>query len=531
MWNRILSYLKKNRVVIFILALIFVLKLPYCFDPAWYPDEGIYASIAHGLNHGQLLYADIWDNKTPMIYYFYALLFKTFGTSMFIIRFASLLFAMGAGYYFFKIFRELFPKKKVLIPAIIFALLIATWLIEGNIANAENFFILLTLSGLYYFVKFIKFKNPALLIFSGFLYGLGFTFKIHPAFEFAATGLFLIMLLFFHEDIKKFTFKKKVLTLFSYGISFIIPITFFVILFFIQGNLSDFINIFHSQATGYINTDGGKNILLNLLLSLLPRSILLIVITLGILSYIILSKKKHKIFTAPYPTLLFLIFTFALFAVLLSGKTYVHYLIEISGISIFILTYLFYQIFTNSDSLKKSRRYFIGCFSTFIILLIAFSYYQDKVFIPKPSNGKDDLYYLKLNFSYYPNFYKLVTGEINKANYYAKFDGKQLELAEIVDATKNLRGKQVFLADDIPWFYAIADVNDPLKYTTVSHFYIDNANITDLDEQLSKYAEYIVVANYRKEYVPQEMWDYIHKNFVKVSSTQNYDILKSIFIL
>ncbi|MBV8300545.1 MAG: hypothetical protein JOY68_01315 [Candidatus Dormibacteraeota bacterium] len=52
-----------------IAALFVFLRLPSVFEPAWSADEGAYADIGRALDHGAVLYAQVWDNKPPGIYY------------------------------------------------------------------------------------------------------------------------------------------------------------------------------------------------------------------------------------------------------------------------------------------------------------------------------------------------------------------------------------------------------------------------------------------------------------------------------
>ena len=72
---KFLSHLKSSKitwVLIGISTLFFILRLPSLIEPYWYGDEGIYQVIAQAINHGHLLYRDIWDNKPPLLYLVYA---------------------------------------------------------------------------------------------------------------------------------------------------------------------------------------------------------------------------------------------------------------------------------------------------------------------------------------------------------------------------------------------------------------------------------------------------------------------------
>src|SRR5438552_2689112 len=122
--------------LIFLNLLFFLLRLPSLFEPYWYGDEGIYQAIGLALRNGEVLYRDIWDNKTPALYYLYAIL----GSDQFLTKLASLIFGIVGITFFYLLARKLFLKSWVYrTSTFIFALFFGLPIIEGNIANAENF--------------------------------------------------------------------------------------------------------------------------------------------------------------------------------------------------------------------------------------------------------------------------------------------------------------------------------------------------------------------------------------------------------
>ena len=125
------------------LFFFFLLRLPSLFEPYWYGDEGIYQVMGMGINHGRLLYRDIWDNKPPLLYMLYAF----FSSDQFTIRLVSLLFGLATVFVFYLLAKKLYSlqpngRKTVLWTTGIFAILFGLPLLEGNIANAENFMLL-----------------------------------------------------------------------------------------------------------------------------------------------------------------------------------------------------------------------------------------------------------------------------------------------------------------------------------------------------------------------------------------------------
>ena len=66
--KKILSFIEKHEALLVILCVVAVLRLPGLFEPNRYADEDIYLTIGRGLARGLVLYRDIFDNKTPLIY-------------------------------------------------------------------------------------------------------------------------------------------------------------------------------------------------------------------------------------------------------------------------------------------------------------------------------------------------------------------------------------------------------------------------------------------------------------------------------
>src|SRR3989344_7555790 len=127
--------------VIFTSFLFFILRFPSLFEPLWYGDEGIYQVVGTSLNHGKLLYSQIFDNKPPLLYWLYSI----FQSDQFSIRLISLVFGALAVIMFFFLSKKLFNNAKSNIPLLttfIFAILFGLPTLEGNIANAENFMLL-----------------------------------------------------------------------------------------------------------------------------------------------------------------------------------------------------------------------------------------------------------------------------------------------------------------------------------------------------------------------------------------------------
>src|SRR3989337_2620929 len=119
-----------------IVSLFALLRFPSLFEPYWYGDEGIYQVIGIALRQGRILYSEIWDNKPPILYLIYAL----FNGEQFYVRLLSLIVGAGTVVILYlltaKLFKNLFARFA---STAFFAVMFALPVLEGNIANAENF--------------------------------------------------------------------------------------------------------------------------------------------------------------------------------------------------------------------------------------------------------------------------------------------------------------------------------------------------------------------------------------------------------
>src|SRR5579872_7480720 len=159
-------------------AVFFLLRFPSLYEPYWYGDEGIYQTIGLAMRHGRLLYSGIWDNKPPLLYIIYSLS----SGDQFAAKLLSLIFGLGAIIVFYFIAKKLLVKPLgVWLSTSIFTILFGLPLLEGNIANAENFMLLPILSGAYVILHY-KINNKKAYFIAGFMLGLAFLLKIVAVF-------------------------------------------------------------------------------------------------------------------------------------------------------------------------------------------------------------------------------------------------------------------------------------------------------------------------------------------------------------
>lgn len=143
-----------------IAALLALCALPLLFltpmlNAPFEPDEGVYGTIARGWLHGAIPYRDLWDNKGPLLFLWYAASFLTLGESTLSPRIFAALAAGLSVPFVWAAARTLFDRRLATLAAALFALSFLNIYIQVA-ANAEVFMLLPLTSGLWAFAMGAK---------------------------------------------------------------------------------------------------------------------------------------------------------------------------------------------------------------------------------------------------------------------------------------------------------------------------------------------------------------------------------------
>lgn len=409
--------------------LFFILRLPSFFEPLWYGDEGIYQVIGTSLNHGKLLYSQIFDNKPPLLYWLYAIL----QSDQFSVRLSSAVFGIITIIMFFFLSKKLFENAKKnnyisLLTTVVFAILFGIPTFEGNIANAENFMLLPIIIAAFLFLNFKSRVSNLKLLIAGMLLGLAFLFKIVAIFDLAAFVVFCFILNF--DSLKKGVEIPKII------LGFFLPTLLVGLSFVFNGTLTDFIKaafVTNISYVGYANTIGALPILLFVKLILL-----------GIFLLYVFAKRKN----IGHSSLFILVwFAFSLFNAFFSQRPYTHYLLVLLP-SFSLMTGL---IFFDKRYRKTTALFFI-------IALLAIT----KVF-GTPNFNK--------SIKYYQNFISYVSGKKTTIQYQGFFDRNtpfDYEIARFIKP--KLSGKDtIFVWGNNAQLYQLVGVIAPTKYVVAYH--------------------------------------------------------------
>lgn len=465
------AWLEKKRATYFLIIasfIFFLLRLPSLFEPYWYGDEGIYEVIGNGLRHGRLLYTTIWDNKPPLLYYIFAF----FSGNQDAVRAFSLIVGIATFITFFFVAQKLFNTEKAqFIATGIFGFLFATPILEGNIANAENFMLLPILLSALIILKIIfhTHHKPSVhsykpLVLSGFLLGFAFLLKVVAVFDFAAFFIFLFFATY--HNVKHIRNQIPLLASFLGG--FGIPIAWTFLWFLVHGRIKDFIVSAFLSNVGYVNY--GNTFII-------PQGLLIIKVLLLGACIIFLFKKRHIISLQSIFILLWL--AFSIFNALFSQRGYTHYLLVILSSFSLGIGYIMYN--------KK----FIRPIIAFLVLV-----------------GIIEL--ISLGY-YYGNFLMLVAQQKTYRQYIASFDKvatvRDYTLAEYINLHKK-SGDSLFVWGDSGQLYGLTHMTPPGKYIVKYHMISSRQSLLETAQALKKVSPTFVVILPKQGYPPYGLNNY-----------------------
>lgn len=492
---------KETWFILYTIILFFLLRLPSLIEPYWYGDEAIYEVIGMALNKGRMLYSQIWDNKPPLIYLIYAFAHA----DQFTIRLFSLVSAVSSAIIFYYLSLRLFRSYKIsTVCTVFYIILFATPILEGNIANAENFMLLpiIAASLLVYKISEAKKTNQAqikpqvTLFFAGLLLSVAFLFKIVAIFDFAA---FLIFLTFLYLPEKFVSPKGKLLilenkrlykdllkNLMIYATGFLIPIALTVLYFLIQGSFIDFMQAAFLNNISYI---GYKNKFI------ISQGFLLLKL-LALFSVIGLLFWKRKII--PQSIMFILIwFFFSVFNAFFSGRVWTHYLLVLLPSTVLVLGLLFER------KAKKIRIIILG-------LLIILIYFVNVFF-------KISISSIEKTFQYYQNYALFITNKKSIKEYQKYFDRRvprDYEVARLI-VNKLKPDDSVFIWGNNPQIYVLSNTLPPGKYAVEYHISQSSKAVEETENDLKMIKPKYLIILSEMTHIPFSIEAYINKYYLE----------------
>ncbi|MCL4390524.1 MAG: hypothetical protein M1484_05045 [Patescibacteria group bacterium] len=447
--------LKINFWLLGILFFIFLLRLPSFFEPHWYGDEEIYLVLGEMMRRGAVLYRDIWDNKTPLLYVIYAisptLLWAKLSAT------AAVLGTITGVFYLF---------KKSYIAALLTGTLLSLPILEGTIANAELYFTLpITLGAIMIWQR----RNGFWI---GVLAAIAFLLKVPAILDFAGLGLAMALI--------KFEPRKII----SMAVGFIVPVVAVFGYFALNHALGDFVTAAFSQNASYVSVDSGP-------LSKLSNPLFIKGIILAFGSGLLAFSYRRKLISAE---LLFLglWFGFSLYGALLSNRPYRHYLLQIVPPAVLLFTYLVAHL----------RQYMI-LNTLYIILLVVLARSFVGAFALEPR-------------SYYQNFFNYISEREAWTDYASYFDPRTLNgyaAAQYIIQNTN-PSNSIFVWGDTASIYDLSDRPAATKFIQAHHLTtIPASNYNLIMERLVKFQPKIIAVTRPVQFPFPSLEDFLAKDY------------------
>ncbi|MBW6460889.1 MAG: glycosyltransferase family 39 protein [Bacteroidales bacterium] len=305
----------------FIFAVLSIFLRFFSFFPSVIDhDESTYLEIARMLLAGKTLYVDMIDIKPPGIFLILAGFQFVFGYSIFVIRLLVAFWIALTGWMIYKTGKHLLKDERSSVAAgVIYIFFISTWSFYGISITTEIFFNLFTITSLYILLKS---NNTWKYFLAGILAGFGFMVKYFVVFDFAVFVVFSVFILDRHQKNIPIPFRVIISVLLA-GAGFLIPFATANIVYYLNGHFGNFYNIIYQAPTRYpseCNAWGMLKFILDFHLRFLPVFIFF---------YIALLNRRPKVNEAAHLRLFMTAWSFmALLAVLISGKTFGHYTIQ-----------------------------------------------------------------------------------------------------------------------------------------------------------------------------------------------------------
>ena len=465
-------------------VVIILLRIPSFFEPFNYGDEMIYLTLGQGIRQGVPLYLGLHDNKPPLLYIMAAIAGNLFW-------FKTLLaaFNLAAIYLFWKLTKLLSPKNNLFqkISTIIFGIFSTFPLLEGNIANAENFMAVPTL--LAFVCVFSKKENFKRTFFIGFLFSLASLFKIVAAFDILGLLAFWLIL----SKRKNFVeLVKKVVVL---SIGFLIPIAATFVWYWLRGALPEYIVAAYLQNVGYVSSWRPSDVAKPFLEKNAPLLIRASVMFFGFGILYAFRKKLSKQFVFVSAWLLA-----SLFAVALSERPYPHYLLQ----SLPPISLLLGMLFTYKN-FEQSLVVIPLTLAFFVPFYFNFWYYQTG--------------------SYYLRFVNFATKRIDMQEYLTSFSSttpRNYKIADFLIQSSKPSDKIFVWSGDSSTIYALSRRLPPTKYVAGYHFIDFSSKEETLKILSNNLPKFVIITPDSFEF--NELKTFVSDNYYLISEIDSAEI-------
>lgn len=317
-------------------------------------DVGVFAYIGERIATGAVPYRDVWDHKTPLIYFLNAALFNVFGASFTVIAIFEIVWLTFTAYALYKLARVLMGELPACFATGIFAIYVGSTYLSGSFGMTETYALLPTTLAVYFCFNAYVQKRVSCMLLSGIMTTVAFLFR-------QTAGIIGIVILLYilcaYIKDKKYA-KQSRAALQMYVIGGLLPIIVVLAYFYLHDSVTEFLSqvfVFNLVYSDGVQVNFLHNLatLVHELVYTVGRWPLIVVLSIvGVLSVLVESAQRDNqemsSSNISFGIFIFVWFVADLFAITFSGEFYRHYFVQFT-VSASLLSGIVVKEYFNSD--------------------------------------------------------------------------------------------------------------------------------------------------------------------------------------
>ena len=373
------------RVLLAYVAIALLLRLLTFFPSVIDHDESTYLVIADAVMHGKVYWKDVIDTKPIGIFILLGSFQALFGKSIFIIRLLTAIWIAVTAWMLYCVHRRLLPPSAPdvynsgpVASGILYLLMTSMFTFFGVSPNTELFFNLFTITA---FWIVIRYQSIPWYFLAGLLLGMGFMIKYVVLFDAIALGLFFI----WRQVMAKKNWMQWLTRCVMMGIGFLLPVA-LTWWYYKEMGMEDTFRFFTFELSGRYFHHPPFNEYLVFLSDCFFRYF-------PITFWFIYCASKWRVSGPSLPVLSGLWFALALTIVLVPGKFFGHYFIQVMA----PMSLLAGSFFDHRREIHKSIAWLrkpVVVHTLLIVLLILNISFQKKDFMDKRDYPREVAAYL-----------------------------------------------------------------------------------------------------------------------------------------
>jgi 4-amino-4-deoxy-L-arabinose transferase-like glycosyltransferase len=395
--------------------------------------------------NGYRLYADVWENKPPVLYLLYEAVYQTWGPSLVAIRVVTSLAACAVVLLVIAISRRYVAPAQALVAGLLAGLLLGVPFLEGTTGNAEMFLILFTCIGVWLGLR-------GRYAVSGCGLGVAVLFKVVALFDVAALVLWLLArpAREGREEVERLVLTpepvRRMRAAVTCGAGAAVPVLLAGALAWRSGVLGPMLRDAVLYDLGYVGSANGAGIPWLILLKLL-----------------ILLALTVRLVRSDFP-LLWLAWAAA--GSLISGRFFGHYALQAVPPLCVALALAVYGRSAKGGPdgqlppWRRPRAGLIGLPAGFLALAGAAAL----VGYGMMASGHDSI--LARRLQWYPNFLRLATGAESYAVYRNQVDDHVSRNIRIASYLRRVPAGKLLVWGNVPWVYVLSHRLPATPYTS-----------------------------------------------------------------